>query len=515
MQKPSSTKTPGARAIVGMLLGACHALAAFVALLALSEATAAADLRVGVASAVTPSAIGAPPSGAARTLVLGADILFKERINTDRAGRAQIIFLDHSSLAIAPSSSLAIDEFVYDPARGAGSLALSTSRGLLRYIGGKISKGSDVTFTTPVAVIAIRGGMLLVEVELSGRTTATFLYGERMTVSAAGVTRTVTRPGYRVIVEAAGEPPSSPARAPQAAIDAAFAAFERNAPPTGAADGGASSGGATLGGESAEATAGDGALNPEGIIAAAGQADASAPSGTPAGANSPPLSPPLGPIVSDAAITDQHIVTILNSSPLPVAAMIPAATGSVGTTLARTTTTATTAVANTLSSATTAVGSTVAGVGTGLGTTVAGLGTVVSGLGTTVANVASPLQPVAAPVGALVSSVGSAVGALAPTVTSVTSVVPALTGTVAAATSSLTGAVSNLAATAGNSVAAPASAAGAATTATTAASPLTSAVANAATSLASTAATATTTAAATTKTVSVLTKSLTSSVKLP
>ncbi len=117
--------------------------AAAAALLILGDAAHAADVQVGIASAVVPSTVGSPRSAASRTLVLGADILFKERINTDRAGQAQIIFLDHSSLAIAPNSSLVIDEFVYDPDKSAGKLAVSASKGLLRYIGGKISKGSE------------------------------------------------------------------------------------------------------------------------------------------------------------------------------------------------------------------------------------------------------------------------------------------------------------------------------------------------------------------------------------
>ncbi|HUI18690.1 MAG TPA: hypothetical protein VL244_13560 [Alphaproteobacteria bacterium] len=518
------------------LLDPRHAVVALAALLAFGQAARAADLQVGVASAVTPSAIGAPPSGAARTLVLGADIQFKERINTDRAGKAQIIFLDHSSLTIAPDSALVIDEFVYDPARSAGTLALSTSKGLLRYIGGKISKGSDVTFTTPIAMIAIRGGMLLVEVEPSGRTTGTFLYGEHMIVTAAGVMRTVTRPGYRVTVEAAGRPPGSPVRASQAAIDAAFRAFERggsqgsggaaDAQGERAAEGGGSGSSVILGDQSAEATAGGGQVDPEGIIAQAaiGAPGVSLPNSAPSGL------PPAAPIVSDAAVSDQHIVTILNSSPLPASALIPNGAASGSGTAAGSVVAHTTAAVSSVTSA--------------AGSTVASVGSVVSGLGSSVANVAGPLTPVTSTAGSLVSSVGSTVTNLAPvvaglgtTVAGVTSAVPTLTSTVAGTATALTGVVSNLASTVGGvgstvanvaaatSILAPAAtnAAGGlsivpAATSTTVASaasatsPLTSAAAQAATALASTvAATATPTA---TKTVGTITKSLTQGVAL-
>jgi len=511
MRNHLKSRASDCRAAATAPLRFLQALAALAALLALFETAAAADLRVGIASAVTPSAVGAPPSGAAQTLVLGADILFKERINTDPAGKAQIIFLDHSSLSIAPNSALVIDEFVYDPARSAGSLALSTSKGLLRYIGGKISKGSDVTFTTPVAVIAIRGGMLMVKVELSGRTTATFLYGEHMILSAGGVSETVTRPGYQVIVEAAGRAPSSPTRASQATIDAALASFEGGGQRASAADGGASSDGVVLGDQTAEATAGGSQIDPESIITAAAGTNLAASSGAVSGASTSSL----GLVVSDASITDEHIITILNSSPLPVAAMIPGstATGSVGAATSaatRTATTTTTAVGSTLSATTATVGATVAG----LGSTVSGVGSTVSGLGSTVANVTAALAPVIGGVGSLVANVGSTVSNLSPTVanlgTTVASVTSALPAVTTPATSTLASAVSALtSATGGAGTTSASTAAGT----TSAVSPLTSAVANAATSLTSTASTAS--QPTTAKTASVLTKSLTQAVKLP
>jgi hypothetical protein len=54
---------------------------------------------------------------------------------------------------------LVIDDFVYDPESGEGSLGLKASLGTIRYASGKIAKNSrqNVVITTPSAVIGVNG----------------------------------------------------------------------------------------------------------------------------------------------------------------------------------------------------------------------------------------------------------------------------------------------------------------------------------------------------------------------
>jgi hypothetical protein len=118
---------------------------------------AAADTRVGVTSAVNPSAAGTPPGADARQLTVGSDIQFRERVITTTDGQAQILFLDQSSLLIGPNSTVVIDEFVYDPATNKGNIAATLTQGSFRYIGGKLSKQGNATLKTPVATLGIRG----------------------------------------------------------------------------------------------------------------------------------------------------------------------------------------------------------------------------------------------------------------------------------------------------------------------------------------------------------------------
>src|SRR5579863_4516458 len=58
----------------------------------------AADEQVGVNSAVNPAGTGTPPNGPTRQLMIGQDVVFKERVDTTSVGQTQIMFLDESSM---------------------------------------------------------------------------------------------------------------------------------------------------------------------------------------------------------------------------------------------------------------------------------------------------------------------------------------------------------------------------------------------------------------------------------
>ncbi|MEO1190589.1 MAG: hypothetical protein AAFY02_02460 [Pseudomonadota bacterium] len=158
------------------------AAALFSALLASPTSAQDGDLRVGIAAAVNPATVSTPPGATSETLPLGKPIVFMEEIETNPAGQAQVLFLDRSSLTIGPDSFVIVDEFVFDPALADGSLTMTLERGLVRYIGGQISKDGGVTIETDLATIGIRGGMAIAEkrqpdllrvINLFGRLTVT------------------------------------------------------------------------------------------------------------------------------------------------------------------------------------------------------------------------------------------------------------------------------------------------------------------------------------------------------
>jgi trimeric autotransporter adhesin len=168
-----------------------------------------AQEKVGINSAVNTEATGVFPGAAApRRLVIGQDVIFNEHITTGEGGQTQLLFLDESSMSVGPNSEITIDQFVYDPKSGTGKLAMSATRGLLRYVGGKLSKQDDaVTLRTATATLAVRGGAFVGQIDRNGKTTAAFLYGKGLTVTGgAGGAETLTRPGFETIVLPGGRP---------------------------------------------------------------------------------------------------------------------------------------------------------------------------------------------------------------------------------------------------------------------------------------------------------------------
>ncbi|MBM3532592.1 MAG: hypothetical protein FJX60_06100 [Alphaproteobacteria bacterium] len=174
-----------------------------------------APTKVGVAAAVNQQLTGTPPAAAGRVVNIGNDVFPRERLVTDARGQAQMLFLDGSAFTVGPDSDLVLDEFVYDPASGTGKLAATAAKGVVRFVGGKLSKNQPVTITTPTATIGIRGGIGIVSIDAStGATSATFLFGAEMTVtSASGSTEKISRAGFTTTVESRAAAPTPATRA--------------------------------------------------------------------------------------------------------------------------------------------------------------------------------------------------------------------------------------------------------------------------------------------------------------
>ncbi|MEM6972666.1 MAG: FecR domain-containing protein [Pseudomonadota bacterium] len=125
---------------------------------------AAAQGRIGAVAAVNRDMAGTPPQQQRRDLILGDDVVANELIETSPIGNGHLLFVDQTSLAIAPDSNIILDRYVFDPERQAGDVAISLTKGALRFIGGKITKGRAATIRTPTATIGIRGSGAIIEV---------------------------------------------------------------------------------------------------------------------------------------------------------------------------------------------------------------------------------------------------------------------------------------------------------------------------------------------------------------
>jgi len=150
----------------------------FLLLLAGVGSLHAAD-RAGVAAQVNPTVQGGLGQATERVIAVGSDVFRDERIITGDSGLTHLLFLDQSSLTIGPGSEVVIDRFVYDPDRNAGELVFSTAKGVMRFVGGALSKQGKVEAKTPLGSIGIRGAVVLLKsAGGSGNTTACMVYGD-------------------------------------------------------------------------------------------------------------------------------------------------------------------------------------------------------------------------------------------------------------------------------------------------------------------------------------------------
>jgi hypothetical protein len=178
-----------------------------ILLLALGAAAPALAQQIGTTTAVNPSTEGTPPGGSTTTLTVGARVLHKERIHTSATGSVQLLFLDKSTLSIAPNTSLVIDEFVYDPASNSGHMLTKLTQGTLQYVGGQLSHQGAVTIGTPAATIGIRGGIGVITVGSNG-TQASNLKGILTAQNGATTTQIIT--GFTLNIANWNTPPGPP-----------------------------------------------------------------------------------------------------------------------------------------------------------------------------------------------------------------------------------------------------------------------------------------------------------------
>ena len=148
--------------------------------------------KVGTAAAVQPDAF---TNGT--EMKIGNSIFFNQRINTTGSGLVQVLLVDGSTFTVGPGSDLVIDKFVYDPAKNTGQVVATLGKGVLRFVGGKISKNEGgVTVNTPTGALAIRGGMFQGKVDSHG-SVFSFLFGVEMKFTGpGGDVHRVYQPGY-------------------------------------------------------------------------------------------------------------------------------------------------------------------------------------------------------------------------------------------------------------------------------------------------------------------------------
>lgn len=101
---------------------------------------------------------------------VNASVEMNDTVITAKA-RAQLTFEDNTTVKINEQSKLVIDDFVYDPKKGSGKIAMKVVLGTARYASGQIAKTNpqSVDVKTPTATVAVRGTDFSMTVDELGR----------------------------------------------------------------------------------------------------------------------------------------------------------------------------------------------------------------------------------------------------------------------------------------------------------------------------------------------------------
>lgn len=152
---------------------------------------------------------------------VGTGVEMNDTIVTAKA-KAKLTFEDNTTVNITEQSKLVVDDFVYDPKKGTGKLAMKVVLGTARYASGQIAKNSpqQVAVTTPTATVAVRGTDFSMTVDELGRSLIVLLPScdadKRKCVTGAITVKNdageifMDQPYQATLVSSLNTPPTSP-----------------------------------------------------------------------------------------------------------------------------------------------------------------------------------------------------------------------------------------------------------------------------------------------------------------
>jgi hypothetical protein len=143
-----------------------------------AQIPAASLIRIGAAAAVKGRVNAmAPGATVGRVVESGKPLYLNDHVTTNAAGHLQVLLLDQTVFTMGPSSDMVLDEFVYDPASDNGKVTARITKGVFRFVTGKVARRNPASMkvTLPVGTIGIRGTIAAGQV--SGQSATVILLG--------------------------------------------------------------------------------------------------------------------------------------------------------------------------------------------------------------------------------------------------------------------------------------------------------------------------------------------------
>lgn len=149
-----------------------------VCLAALIGVAGSADAQsVGRVELVQVYGYETPPSADREPIYVRDQVVANTLLETVSDGRLDVRFIDDTRLIVGPGSQVRVDKFVFDPNPSAGAATLSMTRGVMRFVTGRMASQA-YSVRTPTATLGVRGTDFVVAVDAAGATTVSVLDGE-------------------------------------------------------------------------------------------------------------------------------------------------------------------------------------------------------------------------------------------------------------------------------------------------------------------------------------------------
>lgn len=199
----------------------------------LNAAAAGAAEQAGVSAAVRGEvALSREQAAVGRQVVSGEPILLDDAIRSGPHSGMQLLLLDETVFTIGPESEIVIDQFVYDPKTSAGRLSAEVTKGVFRFVTGRIARENpaDMNVRLPSGTLGVRGTIVAGRVDDTAKSSLLVLLGEgrendtgspasAFEACNAGVCKQVRRPGYGLRIDGPDAPPSDPFQVPLPELD--------------------------------------------------------------------------------------------------------------------------------------------------------------------------------------------------------------------------------------------------------------------------------------------------------
>ena len=234
---PPSIQTENGLLLKGSLL---KALAGPLAPGQYAQAAEGGALSIGEVSTVNGTVNATRLDGTAVQLGAGDPVFQGDTIETVGNGSVGLVFIDKTTLSLSEGGKMVLDELVYDPASGTGSMAVDMVEGAFSFVSGEIAKtGPDsMKVETPVATIGIRGTTVAGKAAVEGNENSFTLLQDagggvgQISVSNAGGTQVLSQVGATTSIASFNAAPPPPVILSAAEIQANYGTALNVLPPT-------------------------------------------------------------------------------------------------------------------------------------------------------------------------------------------------------------------------------------------------------------------------------------------